>query len=169
MNEGVVNFRKHLFIANCFWTSKFSHFLKCSIELIDPGILAPNKSIFEVLGFPRDQYTRPWHVRNIIGAQQIELQSCDAAQNNLVTRMYSSRIRSVRLLTVSRSIPCILGEGGLPNPLDADPPRRTPWSYDLWCTLGSHPSCGQNDRRVWKYYLAPNFVCGLKKTRKKTN
>ena len=35
------------------------------------------------------------------------------------TRMHSSRIRTARLLTVSRSIPW--GEGGLPNPPDADP------------------------------------------------
>ena len=57
--------------------------------------------------------------------------------------MYSSRMRTVRLLTVSHSIPCILGGGGgLPNPsrcrphwmqtlLDADPPGcRSPLDAD---------------------------------------
>ena len=57
------------------------------------------------------------------------------------TRMYSSRMRTARLLTVSHIIPCILGGSGQPPPpdaayppdadppLDADPP--TPWSCDL--------------------------------------
>ena len=42
--------------------------------------------------------------------------------NLTLIRMHSSRMRTARLLTVSRSIPCI-GGGCLPNPaLDIDPP-----------------------------------------------
>ena len=43
------------------------------------------------------------------------------------TRMHSSGMRTTRLLTISRSIPCISGRGGgLLNLLDADPPRCRP-------------------------------------------
>ena len=83
------------------------------------------------------------------------------------TRMHSSRMRTVRLLIVSRIIPCILWGWGLPNPplmktpwmqtpprgmppLESDPqipppqmqtlPRmQTHWSCDLWSMLGSQP------------------------------
>ena len=73
----------------------------------------------------------------------------------LKTRKHSNLMRTARLLAVSHSIPCILGVGGLPNPLspsDADLPpnwRQTPWSCDLWCILGSQPPspspCGQQN------------------------
>ena len=56
-------------------------------------------------------------------------------------------MRIARLLTVSRSAP-----GGLPAPPDAHPLDADP--------LPSHRP-GQNDRRLWKYYLASNLVCGL--------
>ena len=46
----------------------------------------------------------------------------------ILTRMHSTGMRSARLLTVSRSIPW---GGGLPNPLDAEPPwMQTPLEAD---------------------------------------
>ena len=71
----------------------------------------------------------------------------------LRTRMHSSRIRTARLLTVSRS-----ARGDCPTPPIPEgrhlwmqtPTRcRTPWSCDLWCMLGRHPPTReQNDRLV---------------------
>ena len=134
----------------------------------------------------------------------------------LRTRMHTSRMRTVRSLTVSRSI-----GGGLPNRSpqmqtpgwmhspDADPPgcrppqMQTLLDADPQCrplryrppgcrpprmqsfpSIGQSPGCSppprfrplldadppwcrslppvdrRNDTRLWKYYLAPNFVCG---------
>ena len=76
-------------------------------------------------------------------------------------------MHTARLLTVSCSIPCILGSAQPPlrqrmqtppggRPLDADPTRCRPthWSYDLWCMLGSQPPLsplptpGRNNTRL---------------------
>ena len=60
-----------------------------------------------------------------------------------VTRMHSSRMRT------GRSLPYLGGSPWTENP----PSRQEVTSYrdppPLW-----------TDRRLWKYYLAPNFVCG---------
>ena len=60
--------------------------------------------------------------------------------------MHSSRMRTVRLLTVSQH--ALLGvylPGGVP-------------ARGIYLPRYS-PCCEQNDRQVQKYYLAPNFVC----------
>ena len=60
--------------------------------------------------------------------------------------MHSSRMCTAHLLTISRSIPCILG--GLPNPpwmqtsLEADPPGGRPTEADPpGCRLAGHVNC----------------------------
>ena len=81
---------------------------------------------------------------------------CQALTANSVTRMHSSRMCTARLLTVARSI-CrrragvSLGEGAcMPGDM---------------CARGhachACPLCKQNDRCLWKYFLAPNFICGM--------
>ena len=85
----------------------------------------------------------------------------------LLTRMHSSRMRTARLLTVSRSIPC-RSRGSThpstprmqtPPPPDPEPP---PWMHTPWRLTPPDPDppCGQNERCLQKNYLAPNFVCG---------
>ena len=112
---------------------------------------------------------------------------CDADTNrrtatsviNYLTRMHSSRVRTARLLTISRSIP----RGGLPNPpwMQTPPPGciaptgRPPWmhtpqSCDVWCMLGSQPppTCeqiflgrrGTLTHRHKNITLPQTFVCG---------
>ena len=46
-------------------------------------------------------------------------------------------MHTAHLLTISRSFPCISGEGDLPNPPGCRPPP--PQSCDLGCMLGSQP------------------------------
>ena len=65
-------------------------------------------------------------------------------------------MRTARLLTVS----CSIQRGGsAQSPLNAD---HTSWMQTPLDTdpLDSDPPCEQNDTRLWKYYLAPNFVYG---------
>ena len=40
------------------------------------------------------------------------------------------------------------------------PLPHTPPSPCMTPLCHAHPPCEQNNRRLWKYYLAPNFVCG---------
>ena len=46
----------------------------------------------------------------------------NTSQEPVITRKHSSMMRTDRLSTISRSIPCISREEGLPTPLDTDPP-----------------------------------------------
>ena len=84
---------------------------------------------------------------------------------NTKTRKHSCSMRTARLLTISRSIPCILGRGDLPN----KPPR-----YRLSRPLGCRPpghvtcdACWEANPPPWtewqmlvKILPCPNFVCG---------
>ena len=49
-----------------------------------------------------------------------------------ITRMHCSRMRTARLLTIPRSIPCIIQEGLPTPPPETDPPGcRPPWMLTL--------------------------------------
>ena len=97
-----------------------------------------------------------------------------------VTRMHSSRMRTTHLLPISPSMHCsqgvylvwgdlVLGgcswsagdlvQGGVPGPRGVPGPGWCSWSH--WGTCPGTPPVNRIlDTRFWKYYLAPNFVCG---------
>ena len=89
-------------------------------------------------------------------------------QKHQETRMHSSRMRTARSSsrpggsppgTPSRTRPPRPDTPGIRHPPPGPGTHReqTP-RYEA--PPGSRPPCGQNDRQVQKYYLAPNFVCG---------
>ena len=70
------------------------------------------------------------------------------AENCMKTRMHSSRMHTARLLTAS----CSAGGGGVCPPAGCRPPLEADLS-------GCRPPMDRrNDTRLWKYYLAANFV-----------
>ena len=88
----------------------------------------------------------------------------------LYTRMHSSRMRTGRTLTVFRSL---LFRGGVSGPggclvwggcLVPGGYLPGPGGVPAWSEGGvpgqvlPPPPCGQNDTRLWKYYLGQNFV-----------
>ena len=80
------------------------------------------------------------------------------------TRMHSSRMSTAHGSSRPRGgLPkWMLGYTTSPTQVWAwRPPLQSMLGYHLQGMLGyHHPLCEQNDRRVQKYYLAPNFVCG---------
>ena len=75
-----------------------------------------------------------------------------------VTRMHSSRMHTARSSTVTVG----RGEVSVSDPPERDPPldrdpsgQRIPWTED---PLDREPPWTKT--QLWKYYLAPNFVCG---------
>ena len=87
---------------------------------------------------PNKHFKKPWNwlksgtgnwFNSVVTKQTSPMSSFERNER----RMHSSKMRTTRLLTVSHSIPCILGV-----PLQT-PGCRTPWSRDLWCMLGIHP------------------------------
>ena len=84
----------------------------------------------------------------------------------ITTRLHSSRIHTTHLLTVSSSMHCA---GGCLVPggcllLGVSAPRGSAWSWGVVVSqhaLRQIPPVNRIlDTRYWKYYLAPNFVCG---------
>ena len=73
---------------------------------------------------------------------------------HLVNKNASSRRRTTRLLTVS----CSARVGGMQTPLWM---QNHPGHVTCDACWEVNPPPGQNDRRLWKYYLEPNFVCGV--------
>ena len=71
------------------------------------------------------------------------------------TRIHSSKMRTARSSTVRR------GRGTIQGGVRCFPGGRRCYDRKGSDTITPpSPPCGQNDRCLWKYYLAPYIVCG---------
>ena len=101
---------------------------------------------------------RRWHYEK--SSMQIRIVSYLLIVSTLTTREHSSRIRTACLLTgIFHALPHVMHV----------PPPSTTYVFRQTCppTLHAPPPATHGpllwttiDRRLWKYYLAPNFVCG---------